>query len=524
MLHIFFIPLRYDLGMDLTTLRQHLLPRSSLIHKLMGAFLLVIAIGALVIYFLTTRATQTAFHLYATQSSQNWAQRLAPIYADRYAQAGSWEGVEATIQTDFAAAGMTGMMSGSGGPAARGRGMGINLSEDAAVHEAGGYGAAMNGSGMIAAGQRLILADQQGLVLVDTSGELSGSRLSAEELARGAAIQVNGQVVGTLIVVPSDSQSGSDPAHTFLATVNRSILISVLVAAGLSLLIVFLFSFQITAPVRQMKKAAGAIAAGDLDQRVAVRAQDELGELARAFNHMAGSLASAEHQRRKWMADVAHELRTPLAVIQAHAEGIQDGVLPLGMEEVNAIHAEALLLNRLIEDLRLLSLSEAGQLHLECRRTDLAALLRQTAERALPQCQAKDIHLDLQVADGLPAVMADPDRIVQVINNLVANSLRYTPPGGAITLRAAADEAGASVSVIDSGVGIAPDDLARVFDRFYRVDPSRARASGGSGLGLAIVKQLVELHGGSVSAVSPVFPGASQAGYGTRITFTLPAA
>jgi signal transduction histidine kinase len=323
-----------------------------------------------------------------------------------------------------------------------------------------------------------------------------------------------------LFVVPAEAQAITNPASTFLTSVKRSILISVLTAGAISLVLVLLFALQITAPVRQMQKAAGAIARGDLSQRVPVRSRDELGDLALTFNHMAGSLAAAETQRRQLLADIAHELRNPMAVIQANAEAMQDGVLPLDLVQVNTIHAETLLLGRLIEDLRLISLAEAGELRLDRAETDLANLLYLVADRIRPQCQQKKIALELVIPENLPPVIGDKDRITQVVNNLVGNALRYTPDGGVINIRAEAVAGGAAVSVTDNGSGIAAEDLPWIFDRFYRVDKSRTRASGGSGLGLAIVKQLVAAHGGQVSAVSPVTGDARKPG--TRITFTLP--
>ncbi|NLG98773.1 MAG: HAMP domain-containing protein [Chloroflexi bacterium] len=479
--------------------------QSSLLIKLTGAFLLVILIGALVIYFLTSHATRSAFRVYTTQSGQAWAARLAPAFANYYADENNWVGVESLIETiDSLPPGM--MMRWRNRQGNPGRGWG------------------MMGGWMHEMGQRLILADAQGTVIADTGGELTGSRLMEEELAGGAPVIVEGQQVGTLIVSPLNLQAVPNPADTFLSSVNRSILISVLIAGGISLILVLVFSLHITAPVREMQKAAGEIARGNLNQRVPERSNDELGDLARSFNHMAGSLASAEEQRRKMVADIAHELRTPLAVIQANTEAMQDGVLPLDHAQVDAIHAEAMLLGRLIDDLRLISLAEGGELHLEREEIDLGNLLRLAAERIRPQCQQKEVDLILQVQDGLPHVCVDGDRITQVVNNLIGNALRYVPSGGKITVRAEGTSEGVAVSVIDTGSGIAPEDLPWVFDRFYRADKSRARASGGSGLGLAIVKQLVEAHGGSVSAASPVFTAPDQRGYGARFTFTLPIA
>lgn len=495
--------------------------RSSLLVKLMGAFLLVIVIGALVIYALTTQATQNAFRLYTTQNGQLWAQRLAPSFADFYARANSWEAVDAFIQASFSDDAMPGMMGGMGNMGGnRGQGRGQGQGQQNGVGSGGWQG---SGGWMGGMGQRLILADAQGRVIGDTENTFVGSQLSAEELAIGAPIIVQGALAGTLIIAPAEVQTVANPANTFISSVNRSILISVLVAGAISLLLVSLFFVQITAPIRQMQKAAGAISKGDLSQRVAVRSKDELGSLAETFNQMASDLESLQTQRRKLFADIAHELRTPVAVIQANTEGMQDGVLPMDTEQINTIHTETIMLSRLINDLRLISLAEAGELRLERQPANIARLLDLAIERFQPQCQQKGVTLTGDIAADLPELEVDADRVSQIMNNLIGNALRYTPTGGEIAIQAArapGQKKGAVISVSDTGSGIAPEDMPWVFDRFYRADPSRARASGGTGLGLAIVRKLVEAHGGSVSAASPIFQG-TPAAPGARITFTL---
>ncbi len=486
--------------------------RSSLLLKLMGAFLLVIVMGALVILWMSNRATQSAFTLYISRSGLAWAQQLAPTYADYYAQNGGWQGVEDLLRTGLSNINPPGMMNGShmngkGAGFGQGRGQGL-------------------GAGMMAGvGQRLILADTQGKVIGDTQGELDGRILSASQLANGAPLIVNGETVGTLIVTPSQVSGATDPAQEFLASVNRSVLTAVAVAGGMALVLGAGLFLQITSPLRKLKLAAQAIAQGDLEQRVEIHTHDEFGEVGRVFNQMAFSLSRAEDQRRQMIADVAHELRTPLTVIQAGLEGMQDGVIPMDTAQLDSLHAETILLSRLIADLRLLSLAEAGELKLERQMTDLGALIHGLVERNRSQAQQKEITLDAELQPGIPQIYVDADRITQVLNNLVGNALRYTPSGGRITIQVASRKAKSGevkISVTDTGPGIAADALPYIFDRFYRADKSRARASGGSGLGLAIVKQLVEAHGGSVSAMSPIFQGNTGPGYGTQIAFTLP--
>jgi len=481
--------------------------RNSLIFKLMGAFLLVIAIGGLLISFLTSRATQNAFTLYTTRSGQAWAQRLAPVLADFYVQNGSWNGVDQLLQSGLSStamgSGMGGMMGGNG----RGYGPG---------------GPASNGmmTGMV--GQRLVLADAQGLVVSDTLGELEGQPLPANELSLGEPVQVGDRQVGTILVTPYGLSEQGTPANEFLNSVNLSILTSVLIAAGLAMILGAGLFIQITRPLRRLQQAAGAIASGKLDQRVNIASRDELGQLGQTFNRMAESLERAQDQRRRLVADVAHELRTPLAVIQANAEGMLDGVLPMDSDQVNAIYNETLLLNRLVSDLRLLSLAEAGELRLERQPVEPGQLVRQAVERLQPQAAQRGISLSADIQAGLPERSLDSDRITQVLNNLIANALRYTPQGGFIRVEATPTPGGrVRIAITDNGTGIPPEDLTHIFDRFYRADKSRTRASGGSGLGLAIVKQLVDAHDGQVAVESPVQTLPDGTKTGTRFTITL---
>jgi len=484
--------------------------RFSLIYKLMGAFLLVIAIGALVISILTSQATRNAFNLYTTRSGLVWAQRLAPTLADYYAQSTSWQGVDTVLLNEFGSQMMPG--SGMGMGAGQGRG------------PAAGRPAASAGTAAMGMGQRLILTDARGTVVADTLGEWLGKQLTAEDLLNGAAIVVKNIQVGTLIVTPNEISGSGSLSSDFLTSANQAIVSSAIIAGGIALILGMALFLQITSPLRQLKKATAAIAAGDLSQRVNIRSGDEFGELGYTFNRMAENLDKAETQRRHMVADVAHELRTPLAAIQGTLEGMQDGILPLDEEQLTALYTETMLLNRLVGDLRLLSLAEAGQLQLERQETQPGSLIENLVERAKPQAEQKDIRLVAQLEANLPPTWLDSDRITQVLNNLIGNALHYTPAGGVITVQAGLLAGGTAlqIAVSDSGPGIAAEDLPYIFDRFYRADKSRTRGSGGSGLGLAIVKQLVEAHGGTVKAESPVYRDDPQAFYGTKMIFILP--
>jgi two-component system sensor histidine kinase BaeS len=294
---------------------------------------------------------------------------------------------------------------------------------------------------------------------------------------------------------------------------------SLLIAGGAGALVAgvtaFLAGRYITRRLRAMAEGAGAIAAGDLSGRVADSSGDELGELAAAFNRMADSLASQEEARRRLVADIAHELRTPLAVLQAEIEALQDGVTQPTPDRISSLHDDTDLLARLVDDLSTLSLADSGQLSLGCREHNLAGIAERAIAAIAGQAREKGVKLELAVDGGLPPVIVDGDRIAQVLRNLLSNALRHTSAGGRITLAGRAEAGRASVEVSDTGAGIPAEDLPHVFDRFYRADRSRNRATGGSGLGLAIARQLVHAHGGEIEA-------SSAPGRGSTFSFWLP--
>ena len=289
-------------------------------------------------------------------------------------------------------------------------------------------------------------------------------------------------------------------------------LVALILAAGFAVVVFAGRGLRgFTAPLGDLIDAAGRIEGGDLSARVQERGPREVRSLARAFNAMSSRLETAEEQRRHLLADVSHELRTPLSVVQGNLEALLDGVYPPDEPHLRTILDETNVISRLVEDLRTLSLAEAGALALHREPTDLAALARETTGAFAPQAEQAGVSLETAASSELAAIEVDPVRVREVLTNLVANALRYTPRGGRVQVEAAPDdEGGVALSVTDTGAGIPPEALGRVFDRFYKSPESR-----GAGLGLAIAKQLVEAHGGTISA-------SSDPGRGTHVRFTLP--
>jgi len=294
-----------------------------------------------------------------------------------------------------------------------------------------------------------------------------------------------------------------------LEAVNRAVLIAVLLVALTALLAAVLLSRHLVSPLRQLTRASNAMAGGDLSQRVVIDTRDEIGDLGQAFNRMAGDLESAQIQRQQMTADIAHELRNPLSVVRGNLEAMLDGIYPADEEHLGPIYEETMLLQRLVEDLRVLSLADAGELPLVRTEVDLGDLLTRVADSARAVAEDKGVSLRLHVPAETVVIEGDVDRLRQVVGNLASNALRYTPQGGEVSLGLSRSNGQARILVSDNGQGIDAQDLPHIFDRFYRADAARARASGGSGLGLAIVRALVEAHGGTVSVESTPGQGAT---------------
>jgi signal transduction histidine kinase len=416
-------------------------------------------------------------------------------------------------------------------------------------------------------GQRVVLANPDGRVIVDSSRELIGQVLSAEELRERFGVSTGmdfvysrpvplvgaeagprsimwarsdgpapGPGAGDVAVRESitfiaaapvqepfamELAPGSPPLldaeQVFTRAVTMALVAAVIVGGLLALLVAALFSRRVLRPVDALTAAARRMGRGDLQQRVAVSTRDEIGQLGQAFNTMAEGLERTERLRRQMVTDIAHELRTPLTNLRGYLEALRDGVYAPSPETLASLHEEAVLLAQLVDDLQDLTLADAGQLSLHREPLRLADALVRAQQALLPQAEDKGVQLRVEPpASALPNALADDRRVGQILRNLISNAIRHTPPGGQVVLSAATSPDGVEVVVRDTGEGIAAEHLPHVFERFYRADSSRARATGGAGIGLAVVKQLVEAHHGRVTVQSTP-------GEGSTFRFALPA-
>ncbi len=366
------------------------------------------------------------------------------------------------------------------------------------------------------------LADVNGMVLVAVDSDYPpGSLLPARQIRKATPVNVGGQTVGYILT--TSLRPVLSPAEAlFLRRTNQAVLIAVAGAVLIALVSGGLLASTLTRPIRALTGAAQRIAEGHAGERVTVTSQDEIGQLAVAFNSMSREVEQVNILRRQMTADIAHDLRTPLTVIAGYIESMRDGVLQPTPQRLSLIYAEIERLQHLVSDLRMLSQADAGELPLQQQQLAPAALLHHAAELFQYAAQQKDVSLAVETDPNTPDIMVDEARMMQIFDNLISNALRYTPAGGKICLRAgqAPPEAGKDGKVViivqDTGTGIAPEELPNVFNRFHRADKSRHTETGESGLGLAIVKALVEVQQGRVWAESP-------AGQGTAIHIEFPA-
>jgi len=444
--------------------------RIPLAAKLGVSFIFVIILAVALVYALILWSIPQQFDEYRRTSRENFASEVSMLLSRYRDQEGTWQGVgERVLFAPFI----------------------INLGEQS-----------LEGSVSIF-DVNITLFDVDGRLITTNDFEWLNQQerdeeniiwMSEEFAATGIPIIVNGFQEGTLIV--GDIGNPGQSESVFLSTVAESALIGGGIAIALALFFSTILIVQILRPLRELSRATERVAEGDMPDEVALRTRDELGRLGDSFNHMLESLKRSETARQTMTADIAHELRTPVTIIQGTLEAILDGIYEASEESIAPIYDETLHLGRLIDDLRDLALAEAGELRLEKEPVDISELIHQVSETAfLSREDAPNLHIDMPTL--LPKVLLDRKRFRQVIANLLSNAIRHTPAEGDVYIRARRIDGAVEISVSDTGPGIKPEDLPHLFERFYRADPARGR-SAGSGLGLAIVKQWVRAHEGTI--------------------------
>jgi len=447
----------------------------SLNWKLSGAIVLVVLVSLGLMVVVINWSISRQFENYVEQASEYFAEEIADRLRQFYSEEGDWSGVQFELSH-----------IPSFGP------------------------------------RKIVVADVNGVIVGDTTNELIGKDIAETDLEGGIPIVVSGEEVGAVYRLPYKAFSGPgfprsphgigpgsppDMEQNFTSAVFKSLWITGLLATVLVLLVGFILTRQIIKPLYALKNGANKIASGDLNHRVIVKSKDELGELAQSFNNMAANLDMAEQSRRRLNADIAHEIRTPTSVILGTVDGIIDGVFEADHEHLSLIREQTILLNRITQDIRDLSMAESGQLKLELVPTSVVDLVKRKIAQYKARARNNNIKLELKVYQEASTISIDPIRIEQVITNLLANALHYTPSGGTVTVSIDTvtedndhfiDKPSLVISFADTGKGIEAKHLPHIFDRFYRADESRSRTEGGTGLGLAIVKQMVEAHSGQV--------------------------
>ncbi|MFC1966678.1 ATP-binding protein [Chloroflexota bacterium] len=439
----------------------------SLRFRLLVSFTFVILVAVGAVYFFASQTTGGEIRRYGERTAQARFSRVGFELVRYYSEQGNWDGIQPYVEQ---------------------------------------WGSLY--------GRRIILTDSSGVVVADSQGELLGEQYNPDTPGRLLASPGAESNPGTLYISPGPTAHFPSPRGLSRA-ISRFLIWGALLAVAMALLFIFFLSRRISAPIKTLTIAAKQLGQGDLSQRVDVKDKSEIGELANTFNSMAENLERAEQLRKNMVADVAHELRTPLSNLKGYLEAVRDEVIKPDVDTIRSLDEEATMLSRLVNDLQELSLAEAGELKMNYRTEDIVKLIKQAVAAKQTQAMTKRVSLSAGLPAKLPLVNLDSQRIGQVLFNLLENALAHTAKDGLVTVTAKQQGDRVEVAVIDTGEGIPAEELSHVFERFYRVDKSRTRATGGSGLGLTIAKRLVEAHGGEIEVQSEL-------GKGSRFSFTIP--
>lgn len=456
-------------------------------------FLTVIVVGATATLVLVRRSTESMFRSFVFEGDSEKAKAYASMLAEYRLEKGGWDGVQGFL-VDLPQL--------------------LSLTLDAKIHGEAAWAPLGNNSAATLRSlmaDRIVVADAQGIIVADTADEILGTVHPARHLNHGVPIIANFERTGTVLVGSMIDSSLTGANERFLGSITLSLVWATAVSAAIALVMGLLFSARITKPLGILAAAARDVAIGELTVPVPIVGKDEIAELATSFNEMKTELKRLDDARKQVIADSAHELRTPVTLIQGMIEGMMDGILTLDAGTLESVHEETLRLARLIDTLRELEIIESGELELSVEGVDLVEAGRKAVLLFTAAAAEKSITLCQESATNLPSVArGDYLRISEVICNLVANAIKYTPSSGKVCFRNLPGQEGlVRFSVDDSGTGIPPEERTRIFDRFYRLDKSRAAETGGRGLGLAIASEIIKAHGGSITIGKANLGGAS---------------
>lgn len=447
--------------------------------KITFAFVTTVIITAIIIIIISNFSINYFFRDFVVQYRTARLEQWANIFTAHYLQQGSWEGIDNISEE-----------------AARRRGRGVRLFPE----------------------DQLILADAGGRVILDTRDPSAENRtLSSATLAAGLPVEVDGQRVGTLFLNPAAPQGTASLEEEFFRSVTGAVFLGGIIAVIFAIILSLFFTKKIVTPLYRLNDRVKEFSRGNYKARVTLDSQDEIGKLGDAFNTMAESVEKNQELRRNMTADMAHELRTPLAILQGNLESLQAGIIEPDPEVISSLHDEIIRISMLVNDLQDISLAEAGKLNLNLTPVNVNELFHKVSQTFHHEAASKNITFKKNIPQNITLKM-DREKILQVLMNLVGNALRYISPGGCIVLGVEIKENQAVIFVSDNGPGIKQEDLPYVFERFYRSRREYSRKDGGSGLGLAIAKSFVEAHGGSIWAEN----NPRNIGGGSTFFFSLP--
>jgi len=453
--------------------------------KILLAFSLVILTGMILMVTIINFTTRSGYESFAKQNDIDICLYLSGPLSEYYSFQGNWDGVETLL--NLPQLGM-GQMRG-----------GMNRKADD------------NGPRFRMMVPHFILADSMGNVLVNTgeNRDEDVEVLSGKILESGVKIFSGKKIIAYLFAGSMIKTNLNENEQKFL---NRTMIIIVSVSLFIlfiSIIFSYFFSWRLTRPVDALTSAAREVKAGNYNQRVSVAGKDELSDLSRSFNQMVDSLENNDKWRKQIIADSAHELRTPVSLIQGNLEMILDGVYQADTAHLQNIYDETLVLSRLIKELQELSSAESGSMFLNMEELNLNTLIGNVSDLFRVGELKDKINLNNLIEDELPLIQGDYQKLKQVFSNVLANAFRHTPEGGSVQVRAEVKKSSVLIVIEDTGPGIKEEELEKIFERFYRTDSSRNRVSGGSGLGLSISREIIKLHGGSIYAQSKNDSGAS---------------